>query len=109
MVEDRYAEWAREERERLRELAGRTLRTCVQLQIAGGDLEAAVDPARRLGELEPYDSDSQRLVIDLCLRRGRKTEAMRRYMTYRKQVIDLFGEPPPFDVAEIADRGRAQG
>lgn len=101
MVEDRYSEWAREERERLRELAGRTLRACVQLQIATGDLEAAVDPARRLAELEPYDAGSQRLVIDLCLRRGRKTEAMRRYMTYRKQVIDLFGEPPPFDVAEI--------
>ncbi|HVD38677.1 MAG TPA: BTAD domain-containing putative transcriptional regulator [Solirubrobacterales bacterium] len=106
MVEERYSEWAREERERLRELAGRALRTCVQLQIASGDLEAAVDPARRLAELEPYDADSQRLVIDLCLRRGRKTEAMRRYMTYRKQVIDLFGEPPPFDVAEIAGRGR---
>jgi len=101
MVEDRYSEWAREERERLRELAGRSLRGCVQLQIATGELEAAVEPSRRLAELEPYDAGSQRLVIELCLRRGRKTEAVRRYMTYRKQVIDLFGEPPPFDVADV--------
>src|ERR1700750_2033295 len=82
MAEERYAEWAREEREPLRELAGRTLRACVQLQIATGDLEAAVDPARRLAELEPYDAGSQRLVIDLCLRRDRTTEAVRRYATY---------------------------
>lgn len=104
MVEDRYSEWAREERERLRELAGRSLRACVELQIATGELEAAVEPSRQLAELEPYDAGSQWLVIDLCLRRGRKTEAMRRYMTYRKQVIDLFGEPPPFDVVDIQER-----
>lgn len=109
MAEDRYSEWAREERERLRELAGRTLRACVQLQVEAGNLEAAVDPARRLVELEPYDSGSQRLVIDLCLRRGRKTEAVRRYTTYRQQVIDLFGEPPPFDLADLQrERGRAE-
>ena len=47
MSEDPYAEWALEERERLRELAARALRAQVEIHLEARQLEAAASPAHR--------------------------------------------------------------
>lgn len=101
LVEDPYAEWALDERERLRELAGRALRAQVGIQERMGNLEAAADHARRLADMEPFDADVQRLFIGLCLKRGRRSEALRRYAVLRKRMLSSFGEEPDFDLAEL--------
>jgi DNA-binding SARP family transcriptional activator len=98
---DPYAEWALDERERLRELAGKALRGQVRIQMQMGSLEAAADHARRLVEMEPYDTDAQKLLITLCLRRGRRSEAYRRYAVLRKRLLTQFGQVPAFDLAEL--------
>jgi DNA-binding SARP family transcriptional activator len=107
LTEDPYAEWALEERERLRELAGQALRAQVSIQERLGNLEAATDHARRLAGMEPFDHDVQKLFITLCLKRGRRSEALRRYTDLRKRMLTEFGQGPDFDLAELERQGPA--
>jgi DNA-binding SARP family transcriptional activator len=107
LAEEPYADWALEERERLQELAAAVLRSRLDLLATGsGDLEALAGDARRFAEMEPFDTDAQRMVIALCLRRGRRSEAMRRYAALRKRMLENFGEEPDFDLTDLGP-GRA--
>jgi DNA-binding SARP family transcriptional activator len=98
LAEERYVEWAVEERERLRELAGRALRAQVEIEVERGELEQAAASARRLVELDPFDCDVQKLLIEICLRRGRRSEAMRRYSFFQRRMECSFGQKPDFDL-----------
>jgi DNA-binding SARP family transcriptional activator len=104
LAEDPYAEWAFEERERLHELAGRVLRARVRIDLDRGRLEEAAEYARHLAELEPFDTDVQRLFLEVCLRRGRRSEAVRRYSALRKRMLNSFGQEPDFDLPEVEVR-----
>jgi DNA-binding SARP family transcriptional activator len=108
LAEDPYAEWALDERERLRELAGRALRAQVGIQMQMENLEVAADHARRLADMEPFDTDVQKLFIDLCLKRGRRSEAFRRYSVLRKRLVASFGQEPDFDLAEVESQADPQ-
>jgi DNA-binding SARP family transcriptional activator len=99
--EDPYAEWTFEEREHLHELAARALRALVRIRIEQGRLDAAADHARHLAELEPFDMDVQRMFMDVCLRRGRRSEALRRYSALRKRMLRSFNQEPDFDLSEL--------
>jgi DNA-binding SARP family transcriptional activator len=101
LAEDPYADWALGERERLQELAGRALRAKMRIQTELGNLDAVVAHARRLAEMEPFDTDVQKLFIEVCLRRGRRSEALRRYTALRKRMLANFGEEPDFDLASL--------
>lgn len=101
LADEPYADWALAERDRLRELAGRALSALVELLLAADELELAARQSRRLAELEPYDSDVQRRYIELCLRRGKRTEAMRRFELFRKRLAREFGDEPDFDLGEL--------
>jgi DNA-binding SARP family transcriptional activator len=101
MAENLYAEWAFEERDRLRELVGQGLRAMVDLARAAGDLHTAAGHARRLAAMEPFDMDVQRDFIEICLRRGRRSEAMRRYAIVSKRVRREFGQDPDFTLSDL--------
>jgi DNA-binding SARP family transcriptional activator len=100
-TENLYAEWALEERDRLRELAGRGLRALVEIARSADDLETAAPHARRLAAMEPFDMDVQREFIEICMRRGRRSEAMRRYAILRKRVKREFGQDPDFTLGDL--------
>ena len=102
LADEPYAEWALFERDRFRELAGRALRAAVELRIARDDrCEIAARHARRLADLEPYDTDAQRRHIEMCIRLGRKSEAVRRYDLYRRRMASEFDQEPAFALAEL--------
>lgn len=103
LAENPYEEWALEERERLHELAGRALRVQVRLQTELGNLDAAGECARRVADMEPFDMDAQRMVLDLCIRRGRRSEAFRRYSALRQRMLQSFGQEPDFELSELED------
>ena len=42
------------------------LRALVHAQLAADQLDAAAGYARRVAEMEPFDSDVQRTFIDIC-------------------------------------------
>jgi DNA-binding SARP family transcriptional activator len=99
-----YAEWAFAEREYLRGLAGRALRARGDLAAAADRLDDAARDFRRLAQLEPFDTDVQERLIEVCLRRGRRSEAMRHYAALRVRLMRAFGDEPDFDLAGLAAR-----
>lgn len=101
LPEDPYAEWALNERERLRNLAVEALRALLEDALAENELDGAAVYARRLADMEPFDSEVQRTVLDICLRRGRRSEAVRRYAVLRQRMLRSFGEEPDFELAEV--------
>ncbi len=101
LADEPYAEWALAERERLRDLAGQVLRGLAGLKLSLGDQEAAGEHLQRLAELEPLDLEAQRDLIALMLRRGRHSEALRRYDLVRRRYKRTFGTEPGFTLAEL--------
>lgn len=101
LADDRYDEWALEEQERLRGLAARVMRSQARIDIELGRLEAAAQHTRRLADLEPFDNDVQQLLIEICLRRGRRSEAHRRYAHFKRRMDDVFGCEPGFKLGDL--------
>ncbi len=101
LAEEPYLDWAVEERERLQEQVGRVLRAQVRISTAAGQLGTAAGHARRLVDMEPFDSDVLRLYLRICLRRGRRSEAFRRYALFRKGMLQAFGQEPDFELADV--------
>ena len=102
LSDDPYAEWAFTEREYLRGLAAKALGARARIALAEDRLEAASACLLRLAQLEPFDSQVHQLLIGVCLRRGRRTEALRHYSALRVRLARAFGEKPDFDLARVA-------
>lgn len=101
LADDRYAEWALEEQERLRGLAARAMRCQARIDIELGRLESAAQHTRRLADLDPFDNDVQQLLIEICLRRGRRSEAHRRYAYFKRRMDAVFGCEPDFKLDDV--------
>jgi len=101
LADEPYAEWALAERERLRDLAAQVLRGLASICRAEGDEDAAAEHLQRLVELEPLDLEAQRELIGLMLRRGRHSEALRRFELVRRRYKRTFGTEPPFTLSQL--------
>jgi two-component SAPR family response regulator len=106
LSDEPYADWAMIERERIRGLAEDALRAAIGIHERRHDLGKALQYARWLTELEPYDSDAQFGVISLCLQCGRRSEAARRYGAFRNRLVRNFNEEPEFTLPMAAARTR---
>ena len=106
LADDPYADWAFSEREYLRALAGKDLAAMAQIAVASGRLVGATEHLLRLSQLEPFDSHVHQLLIEVCLRRGRRTEALRHYDALRVRLHRAFGELPDFELSGLACRQR---
>lgn len=104
LADDPYAEWAFPERDYLRAQAAKALSALGELALGERRLGAAAVHLERLARLEPFDSKVHELLIEVCLRRGRRTDALRHYTNLRRRVLDAFGEQPGFELAEVAAR-----
>jgi DNA-binding SARP family transcriptional activator len=107
LADEPYATWVMDERDRLRDLAYRGLRTLAATASEAGDLDAALAHTRRLAELEPYDTDIERDLLTLLLRQGRRSEASRRFQVLRRRMLREFGEEPGFDLGELREASLA--
>lgn len=96
LAEEPYADWAMAERERLLGLHGRALRALADIASAQGNLDQAHERLTQLADLEPLDTVIQRDLIALCLARGRRGEAMRRYEALERRIRDAYGGRPGF-------------
>jgi DNA-binding SARP family transcriptional activator len=101
LADEPDAEWALEERERLHHLVTRVFAALVEVRLATGELEAAAGYSRRLADLEPLDTDVQRQFIEICLRQGRRSDAVRRYGVLRKRTLQEFGAEPDFTLSDL--------
>ncbi|HEY6762191.1 MAG TPA: BTAD domain-containing putative transcriptional regulator [Baekduia sp.] len=101
LADEPYAEWALSERDRLRDLAARGLRVLADIEVRQGDLPGATGTLIRLTELEPFDIDVHRELFALLLRRGRRSETMRRYETLRRRMLATFDERLDFSLSQL--------
>jgi DNA-binding SARP family transcriptional activator len=96
-----YAEWAMLERHRLHELACMGLRSLADLQLQARRLDSAARCLEQLATLQPYDESVHRQLMELDIVRGRRSDAVRRYMTLRNRIRRTFGHDPNFTPADL--------
>jgi DNA-binding SARP family transcriptional activator len=106
--EDPYAEWAFTERDYLQRLACEALMASAQIALGAGRLVAATERLARLTELEPFNSEAHRLLIEVCLRRGRRTEAFRRYTALSLRLNQTLRQKPDFELAQVSAQVREE-
>jgi two-component SAPR family response regulator len=109
LADEPYADWAMLERDRIRSLLEQALETAADLCERARDVARAADYLRWQADLLRYDSDVQLRLIKLCLRGGRRSEAVRRYDAFRIRLLREFGEEPEFDLADALAAGAAVG
>jgi DNA-binding SARP family transcriptional activator len=102
LADEPYAEWALPERDRLRDLAGSALRILAEIETRQDDLARATATLVRLTELEPFDIDVHRELFALLLRRGRRSETLRRYETLRRRMLATFDEQLDFSLSQLS-------
>jgi DNA-binding SARP family transcriptional activator len=101
LADEPYADWAMAQRDQLRRLADGALRVLVVIARRTGDLVAAAEHLDRLAELDPFDVEVHRELIELCLVRGRRSEALRRYAALRVRILRTFGEELDFTLSDL--------
>ncbi len=101
LADEPFAEWAFAERDRLHECAADAVRLLERLAWRNGDLAAVGRAVARLADLDPYDLDVQRRLLAVCLERGRRSEAQRRYRTLAKRMLRDFGEELDFNLEDL--------
>jgi DNA-binding SARP family transcriptional activator len=101
LADEPYSEWALAERDRLRDLAARGLRILSSIETQQGDLAGATATLIRLTDLEPFDIDVHRELFALLLRRGRRSETLRRYETLRRRMLSTFDERLDFSLSQL--------
>lgn len=101
LADEPYAEWAFNERERLRDLAARALSVLGEIAIAAGEPVDALEQFRRIAEMYPFDTAVHRRVIELYLAVGRRSDAVRRYNELRIRMVREFGAGPEFDLTDL--------
>jgi len=52
--------------------------------------------------MQPFDMDVQRQAVEMLLRAGRRSDAVRHYEALRKRMLDVFEEEPSFTLPEVA-------
>ncbi|MDX6728128.1 MAG: hypothetical protein QOK49_2933, partial [Baekduia sp.] len=50
---------------------------------------------------EPFDGDVHRELLTVLLRRGRRSEALRRYEMLRRRMLSTFDETLDFSLAQL--------
>ncbi len=102
-----FEEWMLSERYRLGELAADAFARLLDLQIAAGDAEAAIETARTLVALTPLDEAAHARLIRLYGELGRRGLAEAHYARCAELVQRELGQAPGDElVAALADARR---
>src|SRR5262245_54165803 len=92
--EQTFEAWLRTERERLRQLALKTLTRLLAHHVAGEALEPAIQTGTRLLAIDPANELAHRALMQLYARQGRRGEALRQYRSCREALMRELGVGP---------------
>ncbi len=89
-----FDDWLAAERQRLREFALNALEKLLAMDLAAGALEQAVGAGLRLLALEPLRESVHRTLMDVYVRQGRRTAALRQYQRCAEALRRELGVEP---------------
>jgi DNA-binding SARP family transcriptional activator len=99
------ADWARPERECLREHMEDALGALAELYLEAGDRSTATLCLRRLAEMRPFDVGAHRRLLTVLLSQGRHSHAWRCYEAFGARLDREFAITPDFTLAELVTEG----
>jgi DNA-binding SARP family transcriptional activator len=108
LPDDRYEEWADEPREELRLEYLAILDELAALLESHGELDGAVDAARRLVAAEPLAEEGHGRLIRLHALAGRRGEALRTYEHLRELLRSALGTEPSLETQRLYEEVRAK-
>jgi DNA-binding SARP family transcriptional activator len=109
LSDEPQADWARPEREHLREHMEHALAALSELYLASGDASAATLCLRRLAEMRPFDAETHRQLLAILLSQGRRSHAWRSYQAFCARLEREFSTLPDFTLADLAGEQDALG
>jgi len=98
-----FDEWLDAERRRLEDLAVGVLNRHLDLQTITGDVDNAVDTARRLLAVDPLQEDVHRKLMRLYVLQDRPGAAVRQYETCRDLLSAELGIEPAHETRQLRD------
>jgi DNA-binding SARP family transcriptional activator len=101
LEDEPYSEWAMPERDRLRSMATDALRELSGIALSHARLDAAERHLERLAAFEPFDNDIHRDLFRVYLSQGRRSEAARRFGTFRARIQREFRCEPGFRLGDL--------
>lgn len=102
LTDEPDAEWAVDERERLREHLEDALEALAMLYLGAGAAQAATSCLRRLAHTRPFDADTHRRLMAVLIAQGRYSHARRCYEIFSVRLWRTFGTTPGFTLADLA-------
>jgi DNA-binding SARP family transcriptional activator len=96
-----FEEWLMLERQRLQELALRTLYRLSTHYARLGAYDEAIAMVRRVLTLEPWLEEAHRQMMELLVLRGRRTEALMQYKSCRRTLMLELGVEPTVETQRL--------
>jgi TolB-like protein/Flp pilus assembly protein TadD len=101
-----FEDWLLVERQRLRQLFERALRTLMSQALAAADRDQAAAAARRLQQLDPLSEAACRTLMQIHADEGQAAQAIKLYDGLRDRLYREFGVQPERDTLALCDRIR---
>lgn len=101
-----YEQWLEEVRRRLKRKAAAAAATLVERAEVAGDIHGAVDYARRLVDLLPYEGPPARTLIRLLTASGNRIAAVRAYQALADRLSRDLGLDPDEDTQALIGTAR---
>ena len=102
-----FEEWLLVRQQRFAQIAIETLYRLSVQHAECGDYRQAQAHVQRLLELEPWHEAAQRVLMQLLVLDGRRSEALTHYETYRRRLAHELDATPSPELAAEYDRVRA--
>jgi DNA-binding SARP family transcriptional activator/TolB-like protein len=103
-----FDKWLDQERRRVLEIA-RKAATQLSIDLENrGDLDAAIDAAKRAADLDPDDESAARRWIALLDRAGDRSQAFAVYDRFRNHMWETFGVRPSAETVALLDAIRTR-
>lgn len=104
LVEEPFEEWLGTERARYRQRACEHVGRLARTQAKAGEVDAAIELARRQIEIEPASEEGHRLLMELYEQTGRRSAALRQYKQCAQALERYIGAVPSADTNQLYHR-----
>ena len=109
LVDSLYEDWAREERERLRNLFLSGIEILAQLYYESGQYQLALQTAERLLSEEPCLEEGYQLMMRVLIRQGKRSRAVQVFKKCAQVLGKELGVQPSRKTAELFEQIKNSG